>query len=158
MGLSDRIKQPNFSSSAQEVLLSIWVTQASIGAVMARILVPLKLTSSQYNVLRILRGSMPTALTCREIGERLLDRTPDVTRLLGRLEKSGHVSRNRAAHDQRVVEVRIQPSGLDLLKQVDDAVVAMQETIMSSVSEAERRVIVEQLERIRQTAETYMPE
>ena len=44
------------------------------------------LSSTQYNVLRILRGS-PDGLSCGEIANRMITRDPDITRLLDRMEK-----------------------------------------------------------------------
>ena len=44
-------------------------------------------TMQQYNVLRILRGAGKDGLTCSQIGERMLSRDPDITRLLDRLER-----------------------------------------------------------------------
>src|SRR5689334_19078938 len=58
------------------------------------------LSSTQYNVLRILRGS-PEGLACGEIGNRMITRDPDITRLLDRLEKRGLISRCREEHDRR---------------------------------------------------------
>src|SRR6185437_157431 len=53
-----------------------------------------EISPTQYNVLRILRGS-PEGLTCGEIGEHMITRDPDITRLLARLEKRGLISRGR---------------------------------------------------------------
>ena len=55
------------------------------------------LTPVQYNVLRILRGAGPEGLACRDIGERLINRDPDITRLLDRMENRGLVIRAREA-------------------------------------------------------------
>ena len=52
------------------------------------------LSPNQYNVLRILRGA-PEGLTCGEIGNRMITRDPDITRLLDRMEKRALVSRCR---------------------------------------------------------------
>ena len=76
-------------------------------------------TPSQYNVLRILRGSHPQALTCGEIGERLVTPGPDVTRLLDRLEDRGWVERERDTGDRRVVRSRITEAGLEVLGDLD---------------------------------------
>ena len=62
------------------------------------------LTPSQYNVLRILRGARPDAVTCGEIGERMVTRDPDLTRLLDQLEAAGMVTKSRDADDRRVVK------------------------------------------------------
>src|SRR6267154_5726513 len=77
------------------------------------------LTSTQYNVLRILRGAGPEGLPCHDVGERLINRDPDITRLLDRMEKRGLVERSRQAKDRRVITVQITGDGLQLLKQFD---------------------------------------
>jgi len=79
------------------------------------------LSPPQYNILRILRGS-PDGLTCREVGNRMITRDPDITRLLDRLEKRGLISRNRDEKDRRVVFARITEDGLDLLASLDQPV------------------------------------
>lgn len=79
------------------------------------------LSPPQYNILRILRGS-PDGLNCREIGNRMITRDPDITRLLDRLEKRGLIHRNRDTEDRRVVLARITAAGLHLLAGLDEPV------------------------------------
>jgi DNA-binding MarR family transcriptional regulator len=79
------------------------------------------ISSTQYNVLRILRGS-PEGLPCGEIASRMITRDPDITRLLDRLEKRGLISRCRQTKDRRMVMVRITPEGLKLLARLDEPV------------------------------------
>ena len=79
------------------------------------------LSATQYNVLRILRGS-PAGLPCGEIASRMITRDPDVTRLLDRMEKRGLISRTREAHDRRLVTARITPEGLQLVDRMDEPV------------------------------------
>jgi DNA-binding MarR family transcriptional regulator len=79
------------------------------------------LSSTQYNVLRILRGA-PDGLPCGEIGSRMITRDPDITRLLDRLEKRSLISRHRESKDRRMVMARITPEGIQLLFQMDDPV------------------------------------
>jgi len=76
-------------------------------------------TSAQYNVLRILRGAGPEGLPCNAIGERMISRDPDMTRLLDRMEKRALISRERQKEDRRVVKARITDEGLKLLKKMD---------------------------------------
>jgi DNA-binding MarR family transcriptional regulator len=76
------------------------------------------LSPTQYNVLRILRGS-PDGLTCGEIGNRMITRDPDITRLVDRLEKRQLVGRCREMKDRRLVIIRITPEGLELLDRMD---------------------------------------
>jgi len=71
--------------------------------------------------LRILRGA-PDGLPCGEIGNRMITRDPDITRLLDRLEKRGLISRCRETKDRRMVMARITPDGIQLLFRMDEPV------------------------------------
>ena len=90
----------------------------------AQVLKAEDLSSTQYNVLRILRGT-PEGLSCSEIADRMITRDPDITRLLDRLEKRKLVRRNRDAKDRRAIVVTITPPGLELLARLD---IPIQET------------------------------
>jgi len=80
-----------------------------------------QLSRTQYNVLRILRGT-PEGLPCGEIADRMITRDPDVTRLLDRLEKRGLISRSRETKDRRTVLTRITSEGFTLLACLDQPV------------------------------------
>ena len=124
--LSELIKQDRFASPAEEAMLNVLVTYPWLMGELSAAMEPFGLTPAQYNVLRILRGSHPERATCSYIGDRLLDRTPDVTRLLDRLERAGLVHRRRAEHDRRVVEVAVTDAGLARLEEMDST---MRQTI-----------------------------
>jgi DNA-binding MarR family transcriptional regulator len=79
------------------------------------------LSANQYNVLRILRGA-PNGLPCGEIGNRMITRDPDITRLLDRLEKRRLIARCRETKDRRMVVATITPDGLKLLTRMDQPV------------------------------------
>lgn len=149
MKLSDRIKQARFASPQQESMLSVIVTGSWIIGEMASAMTPHGLTPAQYNALRILRGAHPELLTCGEIGSRLLDRTPDVTRMVTRLMKMGLVDRARADRDRRIVEVWITQKGLDLLKNVDPGVDETQDRLMGGLSADEHTQLITLLEKMR---------
>ena len=80
-----------------------------------------ELSATQYNVLRILRGS-PDGLACGEIANRMITRDPDVTRLLDRLEKRKLIERSRDPEDRRTVMARITREGLKLLAKLDEPI------------------------------------
>ena len=84
----------------------------------AQLLKAEELSSTQYNVLRILRGS-PRGLACGEIASRMITRDPDITRLLDRMEKRGLISRSRDHKDRRTVIGKITAGGLALLARLD---------------------------------------
>jgi DNA-binding MarR family transcriptional regulator len=112
-----------FTSREQEVMLGLQLVVARLMEPWEKFLKSAaELTLHQYNVLRILRGSHPTALASGEIALRMISRDPDITRLVDRLEKRGLVARIRGRQDRRVVEVAITDKGLDLLRTLDEPV------------------------------------
>jgi DNA-binding MarR family transcriptional regulator len=92
------------------------LTRGAIGVLKAE-----ELSTTQYNILRILRGT-PQGLTCGEIASRMITRDPDVTRLLDRMEKRGLILRARENRDRRIVLARITTAGLTLADRLDEPV------------------------------------
>lgn len=149
MTLAELIQQSHFASPAHEALLNVFATDSWVSGEISDAIAPFGITRAQYNVLRILRGHHPERYTCSEIACRLLDRTPDVTRLLVRLEKQGFVVRHRAEHDRRVVEVEITAAGLDLLDKLDEPVNAAIERVTRHLSGEELATLSRLLEKLR---------
>lgn len=117
----------------------------------SRIVEPHGLTIQQYNVLRILRGAGESGLPTLEIGERMIEQTPGITRLLDRLEAKAMVRRERSSTDRRQVFCWIAPAGLDLLAKIDDPIDHGGEEAFAGLNEDEMRALIGQLERLRQT-------
>jgi DNA-binding MarR family transcriptional regulator len=147
--LQDLIKQDRFDSAGHEAILNVVVTASWFGSELSAVMGDFGVTPAQYNVLRILAGTHPNRVTCSEIASRLLDRTPDVTRLLNRLDKAHLVNRSRSRTDRRVVRVGINPAGLDLLERMAPVVSEFQERVARHLSEAELRQVSELLGRLR---------
>lgn len=117
--LLSEIKQSKpFTSLEEEVLLNLQRTANVLAGKIADVLKPFDLSNIQYNVLRILRGSR-RGLACSEIGERLITRDSDITRLLDRLEKRGYIARERYEKDKRVIIVKITEAGMQVLQALD---------------------------------------
>src|SRR6266446_8053038 len=110
----------------------------------AQVLKTEDLSATQYNVLRILRGS-PQGLPCGEIGTRMITRDPDVTRLLDRLEKRSLISRCRETKDRRTVMARITPDGLKLLSRLDEPVQAAHRKQLGHLGRERLRTLTELL-------------
>lgn len=107
------------------------------------------LSPTQYNVLRILRRNAK-GLACHEIGEQMITRDPDLTRLLDRLEERGYVSRTREREDRRVIRARITPNGLKLLKEMDDPVRALQRRQFGHLNDRKLRLLASLLTSVRE--------
>ena len=120
--LRDQIrKRQPFDSPEQEAFLNLLRTTDWLIRDVELVLKPARLSSTQYNVLRILRGA-GEALSCGEIAARMITREPDMTRLLDRLEKRGLIARARDTEDRRIVHTHITAQGLELLAVLDDPV------------------------------------
>jgi DNA-binding MarR family transcriptional regulator len=149
--LSQEIHQRKpFVSLEEEAFLGLQRTASLLLQSLGRELKGHDLTPAQYNTLRILRGAGPDALTCGEIGDRLVSPGPDVTRLLDRLEQRGLVTRLRDAEDRRVVRARITEQGLDLLATLDDPVGRMLGRLLGSLGEERLRTFVSLLDQARE--------
>jgi DNA-binding MarR family transcriptional regulator len=108
------------------------------------------LSPAQYNVLRILRTAGPGGMACHEIGERMITRDPDMTRLLDRLEDRELLTRSREKHDRRVIRTRISQTGLKLLRDLDDPVRSLHRRQLGHLSEKRLRLLVRLLESVRE--------
>jgi DNA-binding MarR family transcriptional regulator len=148
--LKREIKQKRpFRSVQEEVVLAIMRTADQVVVPMNEILRGAALSSSQYNVLRILRGAGDDGLPCGEISERMVRRDPDLTRLLDRLEASGFVSRTRDTRDRRVVLASVTKAGLELLASLDDPIEESIRRTLAHVPVARLKTLLELLEEVR---------
>lgn len=148
--LSQEIHQQKpFVSLEEEAFLGLQRTASLLLQSLGRELKGHDLTPAQYNTLRILRGAGPDALTCGEIGERLVSPGPDVTRLLDRLEQGGLVTRLRDAEDRRIVRARITEKGLDLLATLDEPVGRMLGRLLGNLGQERLRTFVSLLDEAR---------
>ena len=121
--LRKEIKQTKpFGSIEEEAFLGLQRTADALMRGMVEVLKPSGLSPTQYNILRILRGAGDDGLSCREVGERMISRDPDMTRLLDRLEARQLVARERGRRDRRVITTRITAEGRELLKRLDASV------------------------------------
>jgi DNA-binding MarR family transcriptional regulator len=148
--LREELKQNKpFSSLEQEALLSVVRTSADLMDRFELFLRPYAITSTQYNVLRILRGAEPEGLCRNELRDRMLTRMPDVTRLLDRMEEAGLVERTRDTEDRRMVTSRITKKALQLLTTLDPLVAENEKRFFSDISQDQIQTLIDVLDAIR---------
>lgn len=140
------LQEKPFSSVAEEALLNLMRTADCVERAMQRTTRHWGITSTQYNVLRILRGAEPQGLTCSAIGERMITAEPDITRLLARLKALKLVRQQRDKQDRRVLWTQICPLGLSLLADMDATVLEFPKNTFGLLSETELREFVRLLE------------
>lgn len=115
----------------------------------SEVLHPFGLTLQQYNVLRILRGAGPEALPTLAIGDRMIEKTPGVSRLLDRLEARGLVRRERCQEDRRRVLCRLTESASRILTDLDEPIDRADADCLAELSDRDKRRLVELTSRIR---------
>ena len=151
--IREEIKQGKpFDSLEEEVLIALLRTADQVGRRNAEVMKPYELSPTQYNALRILRGGGEKGLPCREIGERMINHDPDITRLLDRLVKRGLVERSREEKDRRVITTRITAAGLELLKKMDRPVSEFPRSLLSEMGEQRLQSLLRLLRSIREKA------
>lgn len=132
--LRRRILQTRFESASQEALLNLMVAADHLHSRIEQACAEFGISGSQYNVLRILRGVHPDGHPRCEIARRMIERSPDVTRLTDRLEKRGWVERARGSRDRRLSVSRITPAGLALVERMGRVVEAVHEEFAARLS------------------------
>ena len=149
-------KKHGFDSPEQQAYLNLTYTHSLLTAQFAQFFKSHGLSEATYNILRVLRGVRKhpenglDAMPCGAIGERLITRVPDVTRLIDRLVKAGLVDRIRGEADRRVVLARITTKGLALLRKLDEPILELHHQTLGHLSKDELKQLNNLLEKARQ--------
>lgn len=141
-------KKRPFDSPEQEATLNILRTNDQFQNRFGKLFRKYGLTSSQYNVLRILRGE-GQPMPCLEVAERMIQVVPAITGLLDRLEKQDLVTRRRCTEDRRVVYVSLTDKASKLLSQLDEPVSELHKQLMGHLKRGELKELSRLLEKAR---------
>ena len=135
-----------FDSAEEEALLNVLRTADVLNREFHHRTRAWGITSTQYNVLRILRGAQPDGLPCAAIGDRMIAAEPDITRLLNRLKGLKLIRQRRDRHDRRVVITHISEAGLDLLRQMDPVIQQAPQQLLGHLASSEIAELIRLLE------------
>jgi DNA-binding MarR family transcriptional regulator len=119
MGIEKDIQQEKFKSSHQKAGINIIYTASCMNLHTSHVLRQFDLTPPQFNVLRILRGQFPKAISVNEIISRMLDKSSNASRIVEKLKAKDFIERKECEQDRRQVDVSITQKGLNLLKEID---------------------------------------
>jgi len=149
--LQTEIKQrKGFDSPQEEAMLNILRTHSVLAGRSSALLKEHKLSPPLYNILRILRGAGGQGARVHDIGERMIAREPDMTRLIDRLEKLKLARRQRCKEDRRVIYVHITAAGLKLLAALEEPVRIMNKNLLGHLSAKELAAISRLMVKARQ--------
>ena len=135
-----------FPNEHVKALLNIKFTANYLDTIGAKILKPFNISEQQYNILRILRGAKE-AITVNTVKERMVQKSPNSTRLMDKLCDKGLIERSRCENDRRVVYVKINEKGLALLKEIK---ISDFDNYLDAISENEARILNKLLDKIRE--------
>jgi len=148
MKIEEEIHQSHFRNELQKASLNLLFTSGWLSNRHKESFKPYGITPQQYNVLRILRGSLPKTISTSEIKSRMLDRNSDVSRIVDRLNVKGWIIKKPCPADRRLVDVTITEKGLNLLTEMDTKV-EMLENSLGKLSEEEANRLNQLLDKIR---------
>jgi DNA-binding MarR family transcriptional regulator len=138
-----------FASIQHEVFLSLLVTVDRLSRRHSEFMAEYGVSQKQYNILRILRGAGSQGIPVMEIGRRMIEKSPDVSRIIDRLIDLGFVKRRRQRNDRRVVIVTITDKGLHLLSKMDIPVREEVVNALRHVPESDLKQLSSLLEQVR---------
>ena len=145
MGDLNKEIKSKFDNEYVKALINIKYTASWLDNIAGKILKPYNISEQQYNILRILRGA-GKAITVNSIKERMIQKSPNSTRLMDKLCDKGLINRVRCESDRRVVYIEISNNGLELLEKMD---LVELEKYMHSLSEKEVKTLNKLLDKIR---------
>jgi len=149
MKLEEELKQTRFKDEYQKAMLNIIFTGNWLEVGASQVLKQYDLSSQQFNVLRILRGSSPKPLNLLDIQERMMDKMSNATRLVEKLRQKGLLTREQCDSNRRKVEIEITEKGKALLLELDPIMEKSQQEIMKKLTKAEAATISALLDKLR---------
>jgi DNA-binding MarR family transcriptional regulator len=144
----DLNKHGPFASVEQEAMLAIMRTSDLLENRLARLLREFRLTPSQYNILRILRGE-GKPLPCLEVAERMIQVAPAITRVVDQLLALDLISKTQSSEDRRVFAIELKPAAIRLLADLDQPVLDLHATLMNGVKKRDLKLLIQTLEAVR---------
>ena len=148
MAKIDEEIQSTFPNNRVKSVVNVLYTAAWLSNKQTVLLKPYGISPQQYNILRILRGAKGELLTVHTIKERMVDKSPNVTRLVDKLLEKSLTSRVRCEEDRRVVWIGITEKGLDLLKELNEKMSSFDATV--SLTEEEANQLSDLLDKLRE--------
>jgi DNA-binding MarR family transcriptional regulator len=120
MEIAKEIKQDKFKNEYQKMIINIMFTSGWLTTKFTHdYLKSYKVSTQQFNLLRILRGQFPKPATINLLIDRMLDKNSNASRLVEKLRLKKFVERTTCPEDRRAVNVIITKKGLDLLSELD---------------------------------------
>jgi DNA-binding MarR family transcriptional regulator len=139
--IKKRLKQKKFKNIEEEAILNLFIASNYLHSKVDALCGNFDITLAQFNVLRILKGAHPNGYPRGEIISRMVEPSPDVTRLIDRLIKEGLVERFNSEKDRRLSIARITKKGINLLKRINPKVDKFISDYSSTLNKKEKETL-----------------
>ena len=145
----DEVIQSKFSSPYHRAVVNVRYTSNYLAAKQNKFMMEYDLTMPQFNILRILRGAKG-AITVNSVKDRMVEKSPNTTRLMDKLIEKNLIERERCSDDRRVVYVKISPDGVKILGEIDEKLKnGSDEFIPTGLTEKEADLLSDLLDKLR---------
>jgi len=134
-----------FANNRIKAMLNILYTAGWISNKQNEFFKSYGISPQQYNILRILNGA-DEPLNVQVIKERMIERSPNATRLMDKLCVKQYIDRLPCEHDRRVVKIAITEKGKELLNTIPKN---FNKEILKNLSEKEAEKLSEILDKMR---------
>jgi DNA-binding MarR family transcriptional regulator len=150
MKIEEELNQNKFQNIQHKAMVNIRFTSNFISNIQNSFLNTYGLTEPQFNILRILRGAKGE-LNINTIKERMIEKSPNLTRLMDKLDAKNFIIRSNSADDRRVVFAEITEIGLEILAVLDEAINKKKNILLpSSLTDEEAETLCLLLDKIRE--------
>jgi DNA-binding MarR family transcriptional regulator len=147
MKIDEELKS-NFKSPQQRAIVNIRFTSNYLGSIQNHFMSKYDLSMAQFNILRILRGAKDM-INVNTVKERMIEKSPNTTRLMDKLIDKGLIERTRCTEDRRVVYVKISEQGLSLLAEMDKCL-DVNTLIQANLTDEEANTLSDLLDKVRE--------
>lgn len=118
MKFEDQIQQANFKNEFVKAVLNLKFSASWYNVKELEIFKRHGILAQHFNVLRIVKGAHPNAVSPGKILEVMIDTGRDLTRLVDKLVKLGLLTRSTCPSNRRRVDIHITEEGIALTDKV----------------------------------------
>ncbi len=150
MNIQEEIKQSKFKTSHEKALVNLIYTSNWLRDLQLKEFSKFSIKPQHYNILRIVKGRSPKPISAGEIKEVMLDKAPDLTRLIDKLVAMKLINRQLCPENRRKMDITITKGGLELLKAIEPSNKRLLKDLRFKVSDKEAEKLSLLLDKIRE--------
>ena len=148
MKLEEALKSNRFESEKHKATLNVLYTAYWLKHNFTSVIKKEDLTIEQYNVLRILKGKDPEQMCVKDIGNRMIEKSSNVPRIIDRLVIKKLVKRAPSKIDKRETLISLTDKGTNTLTNATALVEKFTEGI-NGIDENEALALNDLMEKLR---------